>query len=289
MEYRQILYEVSDRVLTITLNRPDRLNAFTTTMGKELVDAFNRADADDNIRAIIVTGAGRAFCAGADLSPEDAEEIAVGKGTVTEPEDVVARYGTPGLISLAIYNLKKPIIGAINGSAVGAGITITLAMDIRLIADNAKIGFAFVRRGLIAEGASSWFLPRIVGITKATDWVMTGRTFDATEALVHGLATEVLPLEAVLPRARELALDIARNTSATSIALSRQLLWKMLGANHPGEAVKMDSRAIFWALQQPDAQEGIKSFLEKRPPNFTMKPSTDMPHFYPWWKDKPIK
>lgn len=289
MEYRQILYEVADRVLTITLNRPDRLNAFTTTMGKELVDAFNRADEDDNIRAIIVTGAGRAFCAGADLSPEDTEEIAIGKGPVTEPKDVVARYGSPGLISLAIYNLKKPVIGAINGSAIGAGITITLAMDIRLIADNAKIGFAFARRGLVAEGASSWFLPRIVGITKATDWIMTGRTFDAKEALTHGLATEVLPPEVVLTRARELALDIARNTSATSIALSRQLLWRMLGANHPGEAVKLDARASFWAFQQPDAQEGIKSFLEKRPPNFTMKPSTDMPHFYPWWKDEPIK
>lgn len=289
MGYSQILYEVSDRVLTITLNRPDRLNAFTTTMGKELLDAFNRADADDNIRVIVVTGAGKAFCAGADLSPEARDEVTAGNGLLKEPEDVIARYGVPGLISVAIYNLKKPVIGAINGSAVGAGITITLAMDIRLMADNAKIGFIFARRGLAAEGASSWFLPRIVGITKATEWVITGRIFDAKEALTHGLATEVLTPEAVLPRAREIALDIAQNTSATSIAISRQLLWRMLGASNPGEAVKIDSRATFWAFQQPDAQEGIKSFLEKRPPNFTMKPSTDMPYFYPWWKDEPIK
>lgn len=289
MEYTQILYEVSDRILTITLNRPDRLNAFTTTMGKELVDAFGKADADDNIRVIIVTGAGRGFCAGADLSPEGVDEVTEAKSPFVEPDDVVVRYGLPGLISLAIYNLKKPVIAAINGSAVGAGITITLAMDFRLIAENAKIGFAFVRRGLAAEGASSWFLPRIVGITKATEWVLTGRILEAREALTHGLATEVLAPEAVLPRAREIALDIAQNTSAISIAVSRQLLWRMLGSDHPREAVKIDSRAIFWAFQQPDAQEGIKSFLEKRPPKFTMKPSTDMPNFYPWWKEEPIK
>lgn len=289
MKYTQILYEVSDKILTITLNRPDRLNAFTPTMGKELIDAFSKADADDDIRAIIVTGAGRGFCAGADLSPDGIAEMNIGKSPLKESEDLIEKYGIPGLISITIFNLKKPVIGAINGSAVGAGITITLAMDIRLIAENAKLGFVFVRRGLTAEGASSWFLPRIVGITKATDWVLTGRIFDAKEALAHGLATEVLPPESVLPRAREIARDIAQNTSAVSVAIARQLLWRMLGTDHPREALKLDSKATFWLAQQPDVQEGIKSFLEKRAPNFTMKPSSDMPPFYPWWKDEPVK
>jgi enoyl-CoA hydratase/carnithine racemase len=289
MEYTQIKCELIDRVLTITLNRPDRLNAFTTTMGNELIDAFKKADADDNVRAIIVTGAGRAFCAGADLNPEDKDEVSLSKGSLSEPEDVVFRYGLPGMISITLFNLKKPVIGAINGSAVGAGLTITLAMDFRIIADNAKLGFPFTRRGLTAEGASGWFLPRIAGIGKALDWVLTGRLFDAHEALTYRLATEVLPQEAILSRAREIALDIAQNTSAISVALNRQLLWRMMGADHPSEAVSIDARATFWAFQQPDASEGIKSFLEKRQPNFLMKPSTDMPYFYPWWIEKPIK
>ena len=288
MAYKYILYEVSDRILTVTLNRPERLNAFITPMGKELIDAFTRADADDDIRAIIVTGAGRGFCAGADMSPQGMDEVTV-SGPIVEPPDVVSRYGLPGMVSLAIYNLKKPVIAAINGAAIGAGITITLAMDFRLIAENAKIGFAFVRRGLAPEGASGWFLPRIVGITKATEWVLTGKMIDAKEALAHGLATEVLPVEALLPRARDIAREIAQNTSAISIAVARQLLWRMLGADHPREAVIIDGKATFWSFQQPDAQEGVKSFLEKRPPKFTMKPSTDMPPYYPWWQEKPIE
>jgi len=289
MEYKQILYNKAERILTITLNRPDKLNAFTTQMGNELIDALKKADADDDVRVIIITGAGRAFCAGADLSLEGKDELIVGKDPSIEPDDLISRYGLPGLISIALYELKKPVIAAINGSAVGAGITITLAADIRLVAEDAKLGFVFTRRGLIAEGASSWFLPRIVGINIAADWIITGRLFTSQEALKYRFANEVLPAEALLDRARDIAADIAQNTSAISVAICRQLLWRMLGANHPREAVKIDSRATYWAFQQDDVQEGIKSFLEKRPPNFTMSPSAFMPYFYPWWIDEPIK
>ena len=286
MEYSQILYEVSNRILTIMLDRPEKLNAFTTVMGKELVDAFSRADADDNIRVVIVTGAGRAFCAGADLSPDSA---ILRRRQPESPDDLEAHRDLAGLVTLPIYDLKKPVIAAINGPAVGVGITMTLAMDIRLASENAKIGFVFARRGLVAEGASTWFLPRIVGMSKAAEWLYTGRVFGSQEALVHGLVTEVLPPNALIPRAREIALEIAQNTSAISVALCRQLLWKMAGADHPMEAHKIDSKAIWWSFQQPDAREGITSFLEKRPPRFTMKPSTEMPDFYPWWTDRPFK
>jgi enoyl-CoA hydratase/carnithine racemase len=285
MEYSQILYEVSNRILTITLNRPEKLNVFSPVIGQELIDAFGRADADDDVRVVIVTGAGRAFCAGADLDPKS--------GLLERYSD--ERYGNPetyrdpaGLITLKIYDLKKPVIAAINGPAVGVGITMTLAMDIRLASEKAKIGFVFARRGVTAEAASTWFLPRIVGIGKATEWLLTGRVFGAQEALAHGLLTEVLPPDSLIPRAREIASEIAQNTSAISVALCRQLLWKMLGADHPVEAHRLDSKAFMWSLQQADAREGIMSFLEKRPPNFTMKPSTDMPSFYPWWSDRPF-
>jgi len=289
MEYTQILYEKTDRILTVTLNRPDKLNPLSNSMGNELIDALNKADADDDVRVIIITGAGRAFCAGADLSPEGRGELIVGKDPSIEPDDLISRYGLPGLISMAIFELKKPVIAAINGAAVGGGITITLAADIRLIVDDAKLGFVFTRRGLVTEGASSWFLPRIVGINKAADWIITGRLFGAQEAFECGFANEVLPAGALLSRAREIALDIVQNTSAVSVAICRQLIWRMLGVDHPREAVKIDSRATYWAFQQDDVQEGIKSFLEKRPPNFRMSPSTDMPYFYPWWTDEPIK
>ncbi len=193
-----------------------------------------------------------------------------------------------GLVTLPIYDLKKPVIAAINGPAVGVGITMTLAMDIRLASENARIGFVFARRGLVAEGASTWFLPRIVGVGKAAEWIYTGGVFGAQEALTHGLVNEVLPTDALIPRAREIAMEIAQNTSAVSVALCRQLLWKMLGADHPMDAHRIDSKAIWWIFEQPDAREGIMSFLEKRPPNFTMKPSTDMPDFYPWWTNRPF-
>lgn len=285
MEYSQIMYEVSDKILTITLNRPEKLNAYTPVMCEELVDAFGRADADDNVRVVIVTGAGRGFCAGADLSPDTA---ILERRQQAPEDDLEIRRDLAGRVTLPIYDLKKPVIAAINGPAVGVGITMTLAMDIRLASENARIGFVFARRGLVAEGASTWFLPRIVGMGKAAEWIYTGRVFGAQEALAHGLVNEVLPQDALIPRAREIAMEIAQNTSAVCVALCRQLLWKMLGADHPMEAHKLDSKAIWWIFQQPDAREGIMSFLEKRLPNFPMKPSADMPDFYPWWTNRPF-
>ena len=285
MEHTQIMCDVAEGILTITLNRPEKLNVFTPVMFNELVDALNKADADDNVRVIIITGAGRAFCAGSDLSPD--EEVSKQEFQVLSGESEVYR-DPAGIFSLLVYNLKKPVIAAINGPAVGVGITMTLAMDIRLASENARMGFVFTRRGLVNEGASSWFLPRIVGISKAAEWVLTGRVFEAKEALAHNLVAEVLPQDALIPRAREIALEIAKNTSAVSVAICRQLLWKMLGADHPIEAHKIDSRAFDWSRQQADAREGIASFLEKRHPNFSMKPSADMPDFYPWWDERPF-
>jgi enoyl-CoA hydratase/carnithine racemase len=285
MEYSQILYEVANRILTITLNRPERLNVFSPVMGQELLNAFGRADADDDVHVVIVTGAGRAFCAGADLDPKSG---LLERHLAEHHADSEVYRDIAGLITLQIYDLKKPVIAAINGPAVGVGITMTLAMDIRLASEKAKIGFVFAKRGVTAEAASTWFLPRIVGIGKAAEWLLTGRVFGAQEALAHGLLTEVLPPDSLIPRAREIASEIAQNTSAISVALCRQLLWKMLGADHPMEAHRLDSKAFRWSLQQADAREGIMSFLEKRPPNFMMKPSKDMPGFYPWWSDRPF-
>ncbi|MFP3898805.1 MAG: crotonase/enoyl-CoA hydratase family protein [Dehalococcoidia bacterium] len=286
MGYTQIRYEISDAVLTITLNRPDKLNAYTPEMDIELMDALNRADEDDNVRVVIVTGAGRAFCAGADLSRRDETFDYIARG-LEESEETHRDRG--GLVALRLYDMKKPLIAAINGPAVGFGITMTLPMDIRLASDNARMGFVFVRRGIVPEACSSWFLPRIVGISQALEWVLSGRVFDAREALAQGLVSELLTLDALITRAREIAAEIARNTSAVSVALSRQLLWRSLGADHPLEAHRAESRCIFWTGAQPDASEGILSFLEKRPPRFTMRPSCQMPPFYPWWTDRPFR
>ena len=286
MEYTQIMYELSDGILTITLNRPDNLNAFTGIMAAEVIDAFDRADADDNVRAVIVTGAGRAFCAGADLGRggETFDPRARGLEVTLE-----TNRDSGGLVTLRIYDLKKPIIAAINGPAVGIGITMTLPMDIRLASENARMGFVFTRRGVVPEACSNWFLPRIVGIGKATEWVLTGRVFKAQEALACRLVNEVLAPDALITRAREIASEIAQNTSAISVALSRQLLWKMLGADHPMEAHKLESKCLFWTGSQADAHEGVLSFLEKRHPKFAMKPSSEMPEFYPWWAERPFK
>lgn len=286
MEYRCIKYEISDSILTITLDRSEKLNAFTPEMRDELIDAFNRADADDEVRAVIVTGAGRAFCAGADLGHGGETWDYKARGL---EENLATHRDSGGLVTLRIYDMKKPVIAAINGAAVGVGITMTLPMDIRLAAENARMGFVFTRRGIVMEACSSWFLPRIVGIGKATEWALTGRVFDAREALAHGLVSEVLPPEALIPRAREIALEIARNTSAVSVALCRQLLWKMMGADHPMEAHRLDSRFMFWTGGHADVREGVASFLEKRPPKFTMKPSSEMPEAYPWWTERPFK
>ena len=282
MEYTQIKYEVSDAILTITLNRPEKLNAVSPKMAAELKDAIDRADEDDDVRVVIVTGEGRAFCAGADLGRGD--------GTFNYKETSLETHRDwGGVITLRMYDAKKPLIAAINGPAVGFGITMTLPMDIRLASENARMGFVFTRRGIVLEACSSWFLPRIVGISKAAEWGLTGRIFEAREALAHGLVSEVLPSDALIPRAREVASEIAQNTSAISVALSRQLLWKMLGADHPMEAHKIDSKCIFWTGKQADVAEGICSFLEKRPPKFTMKPGSEMPEFYPWWTERPFK
>ena len=282
MDYSEIKYEISDQILTITLNRPDKLNAFTPNMGDELLDAFDKADENDDVRAVIVTGAGRAFCAGADLSG----------GSKTwdhgDSEDTLETHKDKGgVVTLRMYDMKKPLIAAINGPAVGIGITLTLPMDVRLATENAKMGFVFARRGVIIESCSGWFLPRIVGINQAAEWALTGRVFSAQEALKGRLVSELLAPDALIPRAREIALEIAQNTSAISAVMTRQLLWKMLGADHPIEAHKIDSKYFFWAGTRADVAEGVRSFLEKRPPEFTMKPSIDMPEFYPWWEDRP--
>ena len=283
MTYEQILYEAGEGVLTITLHRPEKLNAFTPTMMRELIDAFDRADADDGVRAVIVTGAGRAFCAGADLSG--------GGGTFdnTARDTLETHRDGGGLVALRIFESKKPVIAAINGPAVGVGITMTLPMDVRLASTAARMGFVFARRGIVPEACSSWFLPRVVGISRAAEWVYTGRVFSAEEALAGGLVSRVVAPADLLETARGLAREIADNTSAVSVALSRQLLWRMLGADHPMEAHKVDSRAIYWMGGSADAREGVAAFLEKRPARFTLRPSADLPDFYPWWTPRPFK
>ncbi len=283
MDYQEILYAVEDHVLTITLNRPEKLNAFTGRMMFEVLDAIDRADADDDVRAVIFTGAGRAFCAGADLS--------AGSGTF-DSRDRSADVGIEGQrdgggrVSLRLYDCKKPLIAAINGPAVGVGVTMTLPMDIRLASNDARFGFVFARRGICLEATSSWFLPRVVGVSRALEWTYTGRVFPASEALEAGLVRSLHAPDALLPAARELAREIAENTSAISVAISRQLIWKMLGADHPMEAHKLDSRAIVALGQSADAHEGVASFLAKRKPEFRQRPSQDMPKFYPWWRER---
>ncbi len=286
MSYEQIRYDVDAGVATITLNRPEKLNAFTAKMLHELIDAFDHTDTDDAVRVVIVTGAGRAFCAGADLSGgSGAFDHAHGK----KPLAIEEHRDGGGILTLRIFESKKPVIAAINGPAVGVGITMTLPMDVRIAATGAKIGFVFARRGIVPEACSSWFLPRIVGISRAAEWVYTGRVFDAEEAHAAGLVTKLVAPDAVVATARVLAREIADNTSAMSVALSRQLLWRMLGADHPMEAHKVDSRAIYFMGQSADAHEGVASFLEKRPPKFTLRPSADMPPFYPWWEQRPFR
>lgn len=286
MTYEHILYDISDNILTITLNRPEKLNAFTRTMGEEIVAAMDRADADDAVRAIIFTGTGRAYCAGADLSAGGQTFDYEARGVV-EPETVKRDGG--GLVTLRLFQSTKPIIGAINGPAVGIGVTMQLPMDVRIASDTARFGFVFSRRGVVPEACSSWFLPRIVGISQALQWVYSGRVFPAAEALSGGLVSEVLAAEALLPRAREMAREIAENTSAVSVALTRHMMWRMLGADHPMEAHRIDSRGIQAMGQSADAYEGVTSFLEKRPPAFTMKPSKDMPDYFPWWTEPEFK
>jgi enoyl-CoA hydratase/carnithine racemase len=284
-DYTQILYDVADGIATITLHRPDKMNAFTGTMMTEMIDAFDRIDADDNVRAVIVTGHGdRAFCAGADLTPEGGGQVFANRGEVESLSDERVRDGG-GLLTLRIFECKKPVIAAVNGAAVGVGVTMQLPMDIRLASDTARFGFVFARRGIVPEAASSWFLPRLVGPQQALEWCYTGRVFDAQEALRGGLIRSVHPAGELLAEARKLAREIADNTAPVSIALTRHMLWRNSAQPHPMEAHKVDSRAIYRRSRSGDAKEGIASFLEKRAPQYPDKVSTDMPGFFPWWEE----
>jgi enoyl-CoA hydratase/carnithine racemase len=293
MVYETIKYEVADRILTITLNRPDKLNAFNAAMQKELIDAFDAADKDDDIRAIIVTGAGRAFCAGADLSSgADTFDRDAKRGPVKRLADGKVDYGDSnvrdggGQVTLRIFKCLKPVIAAVNGPAVGIGVTMQLAMDIRIASETARFGFVFSQRGIVPEAASSWFLPRLVGISQALEWCYTGRVFPAQEALAGRLVSRVVPPDQLLPTAQALAREIADKAAPVSIALIRQMMWRMLGADDPMEAHKIDSRGIYTRGRSEDVKEGVLSFLEKRPAHFENTVSADMPDYFPWWDER---
>jgi enoyl-CoA hydratase/carnithine racemase len=278
MGFEQITAEIDDGVMTITLNRPDRLNAWTQTMCRELIAAFDAADADDAVRAIVVTGAGRGFCAGADLGGGGSTFDHRARGQT----DDVPRDGG-GTFTLRMFECGKPVIAAINGPAVGVGATMTLAMDIRLAAETARFGFVFARRGIVPEAASSWFLPRIVGISQALEWVYSGRVFDADEALRAGLVRSVHPAGELLGAAQALARELTEASAPVSVALARRMLWTMLGADHPMQAHRTDSRAMLARGRSGDAAEGVTSFLEKRPAAFPDKVSDGLPDVLPEW------
>jgi enoyl-CoA hydratase/carnithine racemase len=291
--------DLHQHVLTLTLNRPDKLNAFDRPMMDGLIAAFDRADDDDEVRAVVVTGAGRAFCAGADLSQAgktfdyaaraDRPEVqaALSGDAVDLGSDAVRDGG--GRVTLRIFRCLKPVIAAVNGPAVGIGATMLLPMDVRLASDSARFGFVFTRRGITPEACSSWFLPRVVGISQALEWTMTGRVFSATEAHAGRLVSRVLPPGELLPAAQALAREIADNAAPVSVALARQMMWRMLGADHPMDAHRVDSRAIFSRGASGDAREGVTAFLEKRPAQFPNKVSTDLPPWFPWWEEKPYR
>jgi enoyl-CoA hydratase/carnithine racemase len=288
MNFEQIIYEVEDRIAVITLNRPDAMNAWTVTMTDEIIAALDLADEDDGVRAVIFTGAGRAYCAGADLSARSSKGPSSGASSnesVISRDSTKATRDTAGRVTLRMFEMKKPLIGAINGNAVGVGMTMTLAMDIRIVSEAAaKMGFVFDRRGITPEGCSTYFLPRIVGISMAADLILTGRLFNAKEGLDMGLFSRVVPPEDLMNTAKAIARDIADNTSAVSTVLARQMLWQMLTVSHPMEAHIIESKALAHMFRSPDSIEGIMSFMQKRPPQFTLKPSTGLPDFYPWWK-----
>ena len=287
VDYREIAYEVADHVATITLDRPDRLNAFTTTMQRELCAALDEVDADPEVRVVVVTGRGRGFCAGADLGSGGATFDAgsnAGTGAVAlEPDGRHRDEG--GLVTLRLYSLTKPVIAAVNGPAVGIGVTMQLPMDVRLASTDARFGFVFARRGIVPEACSSWFLPRLVGISQAMEWCATGRVFGAEEALRGGLVRSLHAPDELLPAAYELAREIADNTSAVSVALTRAMFWRMLGEDHPMAAHRIDSALIDATGASPDAREGVVSFLEKRTPVFPGRVPEDLPPPYPWWTE----
>ena len=284
-DFSEIIYDVADGIATITLHRPEKMNAFTGTMMKELMAAFDLVDADDDVRAVVVTGQGdRAFCAGADLTPTSGKQVFASGDAVESLSDERVR-DSGGRLTLRIFQCKKPVIAAINGVAVGIGATMLLAMDIRLASDNARFGFVFARRGIVPEAASSWFLPRLVGMQQSLEWCMTGRVFDAQEALDGSLVRSLHAPADLLPAAYALAREIADNTAPVSIALTRAMLWRLSAAEHPMEAHKIDSKAIYRRARSADAKEGIASFLEKRDPIYPDKVSADLPDFFPWWEE----
>lgn len=288
-DYTQIIVAKAGGIATITLNRPDKLNAYTRTMGEEIMAAMDDIDADDAVRAVVFTGSGeRAFCAGADLTPEGGGHVFSDPTQVDDLSDTRVRDGG-GLLTLRLFESKKPLISACNGVAVGVGATMQLAMDIRLASSTARYGFVFARRGIVPEAASSWFLPRIVGISQALEWCYTGRIFDAEEAKAGGLVRSIHAPEDLLFAAQTLAREIAENTSAISVAMTRAMMWRLAATDHPMEAHKIDSRAIYRLSRGADAKEGIASFLEKRNPRYPGKVSTDMPDFYPWWDARPYE
>lgn len=288
MPYDTIRYDVREGIATITLTRPEKLNAFTMQMMQEMIDALDHADADDAVGVVIVTGEGRAFCAGSDLSLR--EETFLYDDDSIKPDgsydySAESTRDIGGKLTLRLFNSLKPVIAAINGPAVGIGITMTLAMDVRLASEDARIGFVFARRGMIPEAASAFFLPRIVGISQALRWCYSGRVFPAAEAQVAGLVDRVVPRDTLMAAAHEMAREIIDNSAPISVALTRQMLWRGLGLAHPMQAHKVDSRGIFSRARSADAAEGISSFLDKRPAKFTEKVSSDMPDFFPWWEE----
>ncbi|MGY4230327.1 enoyl-CoA hydratase/carnithine racemase [Bradyrhizobium sp. USDA 4503] len=296
MDYDTIKYEVAEQILTITLSRPEKLNAFGLSMKRELIDALDRADENDDVRAIIVTGEGRAFCAGADLSHgANSFDTDALFGVVKRMPDGSVDYSDPkvsdigGQLTLRIFKCLKPVIAAVNGPAVGVGLTMQLAMDIRIASEVARFGFVFSQRGIVPEAASSWFLPRIVGIAQALEWCYSGRVFSAQEALTGRLVSKVVPPDQLLPTAHALAREIAEKTAPVSIALTRQMMWRMLCAEDPMEAHKIDSRAGYTLGRSADGREGVMAFLEKRPAVFMNKVSAHMPEFFPWWTEPEYK
>ncbi|PJG50029.1 enoyl-CoA hydratase [Bradyrhizobium forestalis] len=296
MVYETIKYEIDEKILTITLNRPDKLNACTALMEREIVDAFDCADKDNDVLAVIVTGAGRAFCAGADLSlGGDTFDRDVRRGPVKRLPDGKVDYSDPmvsdagGKIAIRIFRSLKPVIAAVNGPAVGMGATMQLPMDIRIATDAARFGFVFSQRGLVPEGASSWFLPRVVGISQALEWSLSGRIFSAEEALAGRLINRIVRQDELLPAARALAVQIAEKTAPVSVTLIRQMMWRMLGADDPMEAHKLESRGMYARGRSADAKEGVVAFLEKRPAVFKDRVPADLPDYFPWWTEREYK
>jgi enoyl-CoA hydratase/carnithine racemase len=284
-DFTQINYAVADGIATLTINRPEKMNAFTNVMMREMIAAFDRVDADDAVRAVVVTGAGdRAFCAGADLTPDQGGGPFASGEAVESLSDMRVRDGG-GQLTLRIFQCKKPVIGAINGAAVGIGATMQLPMDFRLASEKARFGFVFARRGIVPEAASSWFLPRLVGMQTALEYCMTGRVFGAEQALKDGLVRSVHAPDELLPAAYALAREIADNTAPVSIALTRAMLWRLSAAEHPMAAHRIDSRAIYRRARSGDAREGIASFLEKRDPLYPDTVSGNLPDFFPWWEE----